>query len=420
MSSDLAIRVEQLGKRYYTPQRSAAREGIVKRHLKSLGLWRRSEEDYFWALRDLCFEVKQGEILGILGQNGSGKSTLLKILSGVTPPTTGRAEIHGRIGSLLEVGTGFHPDMSGRENVYMNGALLGIPKDEIRARFDEIVNFSGIEEFIDVPVKRYSSGMYVRLAYAVASMLRSDILILDEVLAVGDVAFQEKARENMRQAVNAGRTILFVSHNWHQITNICTQAIALNHGRIIAQGGVREVTMHLLRNVFRIDKNKDNCFCTSADLRTVSREFGCNAGVLTKIKVFDGNMKPTTFFKTGKPFVVQLYYSNAHCNMPYFMLTIVNQYGNYMTTLFSTHNSLDLIYPSNGVIECRVESLQIPEGDYVITACYGCWSGYEGSHRHLDYIPNALKIKIDTDGYVRYPATRDIDGTVHKSTWAIK
>src|SRR5262249_17526571 len=158
--------------------------------------------DFFWALRDVSFEVKRGEVLGIVGENGSGKSTLLKILSGVTPPTEGRAELHGRVGSLLEVGTGFHPDLTGRENIFFNGSLLGISVVEIRARLARIIEFSGIGEFIDVPVKRYSSGMYVRLAYSVAALLDSDILILDEVLAVGDDAFRQKTQEHIRQTTH--------------------------------------------------------------------------------------------------------------------------------------------------------------------------------------------------------------------------
>ena len=213
MSSDVVIRVEGLGKRYIAPHR-AGRDGLRVRlaaHLKEyVPFLRQGEDDYFWALKDVSFEVKRGEILGILGRNGSGKSTLLKILSGITQPTEGRAWLKGRIGSLLEVGTGFHPEMTGRENVFFSGAMLGLSQREVRAKFDEIVDFSGIEEFIDMPVKRYSSGMYVRLAYSVASMLRSDILILDEVMAVGDAAFREKSQKNIENAAGDGRTILFV------------------------------------------------------------------------------------------------------------------------------------------------------------------------------------------------------------------
>ena len=214
MSSDVVIRVEGLGKRYVAPGRDGS-DGLRARmaaHLKEyVPFLRHGEDDYFWALKDVSFEVKRGEILGILGRNGSGKSTLLKILSGITQPTEGRAWLKGRIGSLLEVGTGFHPDMTGRENIFFAGAMLGLSQREVRAKFDEIVDFSGIEEFIDMPVKRYSSGMYVRLAYSVASMLRSDILILDEVMAVGDAAFREKSQKNIEKAAKDGRTILFVS-----------------------------------------------------------------------------------------------------------------------------------------------------------------------------------------------------------------
>jgi lipopolysaccharide transport system ATP-binding protein len=202
----------------------------------------RSAAALFWALRDISFEVKQGEVLGIIGANGAGKSTLLKILSRITAPTKGEVRVKGRIGSLLEVGTGFHPDLTGRENIFLNGAILGMSRNDITRKFDEIVAFSGLEQFIDTPVKRYSSGMYVRLAFAVAAHLDPEILILDEVLAVGDAAFQKKCLGKMRDvAANQGRTVLFVSHNLQAVASLCSRAILLNEGKIESQGEVEPV-----------------------------------------------------------------------------------------------------------------------------------------------------------------------------------
>jgi lipopolysaccharide transport system ATP-binding protein len=197
--------------------------------------------EQFWALDDVSFEVKQGEVLGIIGRNGAGKSTLLKILSQVTTPTSGEIKIKGRIASLLEVGTGFHPDLTGRENVFLNGAILGMTKAEIRKKFDEIVAFSGIEEFIDTPVKRYSSGMYVRLAFAVAAHLEPEILICDEVLAVGDTEFQKKCMGKMKDVAEHGRTILFVSHNLEAVRKLCTRGVLLEDGRVILAGSTDSV-----------------------------------------------------------------------------------------------------------------------------------------------------------------------------------
>src|SRR5476651_543253 len=188
--------------------------------------------EQFWALDDVSFEVKEGEVLGIVGRNGAGKSTLLKILSQVTTPTSGQIKIKGRIASLLEVGTGFNPEMTGRENVFLNGAILGMTKAEIRKNFDEIVAFSGVEEFIDTPVKRYCSGMYVRLAFAVAAHLEPEILIVDEVLAVGDLSFQRKCMNRMREVSEHGRTILFVSHQIAAVTRLCEKALWLDGGKI--------------------------------------------------------------------------------------------------------------------------------------------------------------------------------------------
>ena len=195
--------------------------------------------EYVWALKDINFEVKRGEILGIIGKNGAGKSTLLKILSKVTGPTTGFIKYNGRIASLLEVGTGFHPELTGKENIYLNGAILGMTKAEINAKYDEIVEFSGCERYIDTPVKRYSSGMYVRLAFAVAAHLESEILIVDEVLAVGDAEFQKKAIGKMQEiSKGEGRTVLFVSHNMAAVQNLCTRGIVLENGCVVFEGDV--------------------------------------------------------------------------------------------------------------------------------------------------------------------------------------
>ena len=202
----------------------------------------------FWAVRDITFKVNRGERVGIIGRNGAGKSTLLKMLSKIVEPTTGRIEIHGRLSSLLEVGTGFHPELTGKENIFLNGAILGMTRAETLRKFDEIVDFSGVERFIDTPVKHYSSGMYMRLAFAVAANLEPDILLIDEVLAVGDLAFQQKCLGKIESITNSGRTVLFVSHNLGSISSLCTSAILMEAGRIAAIGDVAEVVMKYYRN----------------------------------------------------------------------------------------------------------------------------------------------------------------------------
>jgi lipopolysaccharide transport system ATP-binding protein len=248
--SDVAISVDELSKQYKIGKAIVRHDTLrdqVAASLKSLcrRSGRRSPmnhlEDTFWALEKVSFEVKTGEVVGIIGRNGAGKSTLLKILSRITPPTSGRVDIHGRVASLLEVGTGFHPELTGRENTYLNGAILGMKKAELERKFDEIVAFSGVERFIDTPVKRYSSGMYVRLAFAVAAHLEPEILIVDEVLAVGDAAFQKKCLGKMEDVAREGRTVLFVSHNMAAVRNLCPRAILLKNGRIELSGAAEEV-----------------------------------------------------------------------------------------------------------------------------------------------------------------------------------
>jgi len=257
-----AIRTESLSKFYRIGEHHAGyntlRETIVHtfsapfRHLrrnpKTSNL--NPQPGSIWALKDVSLEVKRGEVVGIIGRNGAGKTTLLKILSRITEPTEGRAEIRGRVGSLLEVGTGFHPELTGRENIYLNGAILGMKKAEIERKFDEIVAFGEIEKFIDTPVKRYSSGMRVRLAFAVAAHLDPEILLVDEVLAVGDAAFQKKCLGKMGEVTKEGRTVLFVSHNMVAVQTLCGQVIWLDNGRIIEEGEPDQVIMHYLQTAF--------------------------------------------------------------------------------------------------------------------------------------------------------------------------
>jgi lipopolysaccharide transport system ATP-binding protein len=253
--SDIVIRAEGLGKRYLIGHRSAESERYTtmrdaigraaKGLLRSAGdivrgrqLVIGDELEEFWALQEVSFEIKRGEVVGIIGRNGAGKSTLLKILSRITEPSAGRVEIKGRVASLLEVGTGFHPELTGRENIYLNGAILGMTRAEIKRKFDEIVEFAGVEKFLDSPVKRFSTGMYVRLAFAVAAHLEPEILVVDEVLAVGDAEFQSKCIGKMQDVAGLGRTVLFVSHNMAAVQHLCDTGILLSSGRVTERGGI--------------------------------------------------------------------------------------------------------------------------------------------------------------------------------------
>jgi lipopolysaccharide transport system ATP-binding protein len=258
----------------------------------------KGNSEYVWALKDVNFEVQQGEVLGIIGRNGAGKSTLLKILSRTTTPTTGHVKIKGRVASLLEVGTGFHPELSGRENIFLNGAILGMHKQEIKQKFDEIVDFSGVERYIDTPVKRYSSGMYVRLAFGVAAHLEPEILIVDEVLAVGDAEFQKKAMGKMKDvSTKEGRTVLFVSHNTRAIRAMCTGAVLLNNGKVSMSGDVETVTLNYLRKV------------NSASLEFTWTQIETIHGIrLIKISILDLNDNPLSQVTTTQDIKISVQY----------------------------------------------------------------------------------------------------------------
>jgi lipopolysaccharide transport system ATP-binding protein len=260
MTSNYSVRAEGLGKRYtifrdsarrYTALRDVMMErakSLSGRLLSGSGDRSGSNREDFWALKDLDFVISQGERVGIIGRNGAGKSTLLKVMSRITEPTSGTLRVRGRVASLLEVGTGFHPELTGRENIYLNGAVLGMRRKEIRSKFDEIVNFAEVEKFLDTPVKRYSSGMYVRLAFAVAAHLEPEILIVDEVLAVGDSSFQRKCLNKMEDVGQSGRTVIFVSHDLGAVARLCERAMLLDSGRLVKQGTVHDVVRTYLES----------------------------------------------------------------------------------------------------------------------------------------------------------------------------
>jgi lipopolysaccharide transport system ATP-binding protein len=295
MSNDLALRVRGVSKAYRIAHAHARATTIAEALMRRLRHpFASTTTEEFWAVRDIDFEVKKGEVVGIIGRNGAGKSTLLKLLSRITTPSTGRIELYGRVGSLLEVGTGFHPELTGRENIYLNGQILGMRKREINKHFDAIVDFAGVGRFLDTPVKRYSSGMYVRLAFAVAAYLESEILIIDEVLAVGDAEFQAKCLGKMHDVARDGRTVLFVSHNMPAVQTLCTSAWLLAGGRIIDSGPVESVARRYLQEGQRVT----NGYISLAEHDQRKRGHDVWLRGLT-LSTEDG--QPSALFATGQP-----------------------------------------------------------------------------------------------------------------------
>jgi len=314
----------------------------------------------FWALRDTDFEIQPGEVVGIIGPNGAGKSTLLKILSRITKPTTGLVELRGRVGSLLEVGSGFHPELTGRENIYLNGAVLGMSRREINRKFDAIVAFAEVEQFLDMPVKRYSSGMYVRLAFAVAAHLEPEILIVDEVLAVGDMAFQRKCMGRMSEVGKSGCTVLFVSHNMPAIEALCTRAILLDRGRIARSGDVDDVVREYHRRVKGAD---------ASGVAILDQGGSGPGGVrFRSIVLLDEEGNPTNLVPLGGTMHVRIGLDAPEpIDYPYIGVGIDDTLGQRLLTVY-TPLSYAAVERVEGLceVDCRVESFPLAPGDYWI------------------------------------------------------
>jgi lipopolysaccharide transport system ATP-binding protein len=359
--SNPAIIVEHLGKRYTIGHQRANRDGLrhaIESAIREPLTWLRSSRQKklqqvdFWALKDVSFQIKQGEVVGIIGSNGAGKSTLLKILSRITVPSEGRIRIDGRIASLLEVGTGFHQELTGRENIFLNGAILGMTRAEIVRKFDEIVEFSGIEEFLDTPVKRYSSGMYVRLAFAVAAHLEPEILIVDEVLAVGDAAFQKKCIGKMGSFARSGRTILFVSHNMDAVRTLCQRAILFDSGKIRADGDVDSVVEDYFSR-----------FSTGSGQQLR----GAHGLAIEKVVLKNDGGQETREFCPGEDLIIEITFDAQKClERPYFTLAVRGQKGNCFTANMLLDGHRPKFLNGKGKISCRFKAIPLLPQRYAV------------------------------------------------------
>ncbi|WP_310429331.1 ABC transporter ATP-binding protein [Chamaesiphon sp. VAR_48_metabat_135_sub] len=394
--SDTVIRVENLGKKYVLghqrQERYATLRDTISNSSKNLvdKLKGKSSADStyeeFWALKDVSFEIKQGDRVGIIGRNGAGKSTLLKILSRITEPTKGSIRIKGRVASLLEVGTGFHPELTGRENIFLNGAILGMGKVEIQRKFDEIVAFAEVEKFLDTPVKRYSSGMYVRLAFAVAAHLEPEILIVDEVLAVGDAQFQQKCLGKMEQIGNEGRTVVFVSHNMATIKHLCSTGILLKAGQVHKVGKPLDIISHYL---------SDAHVSSTVDLTDWQDRETTKAAKITSFVITDGEGNETTNFSIGDDLCFRLHTKfNEPIFNPSFGVIIHDSFGEYILDIRSTHSNFEVGRIDNLLtVQVRLDNLGLCPGRYLLSP----WINDAAAKVNIDYVKLCATIEIEAE-----------------------
>lgn len=355
---------------------------------------KKGNSDYVWALKDIAFDVKRGEVLGIIGKNGAGKSTLLKILSQVTTPTKGQVKVKGRIASLLEVGTGFNPDLTGRDNVFLNGAILGMSKQEIKDKFDEIIDFSGVERYIDTPVKRYSSGMYVRLAFAVAAHLEPEILIVDEVLAVGDAEFQKKCLGKMKDVSGQGRTVLFVSHNMAAVKTLCTTGVILENGVLTYQGTSDEacskyLSSSLQKSSEELASRKDRS--GNGDVRVSEIYFQDKSGNKMNQLISGDYAKLVVRFDNHK---------KETFNKVFLGVIIRNESDIVQTFIASDELGAELeINPAKNAFEIELNPFLLRGGRYSLSFTISIKQSVATSHNILDRVENALTFEVEKGDY---------------------
>ncbi len=410
---DLAVSVRGLSKSYVIAHNlnrpTNLREAIVDRLRHPLGQGGQGHE-MFWAIKNMDFDIRAGEVVGIIGRNGAGKSTLLKILSRITWPTTGEINIHGRVSSLLEVGTGFHPELTGRENVFLNGSILGMTRKEIKHKFDEIVDFAGVEKFLDTPVKRYSSGMYVRLAFAVAANLEPEILIVDEVLAVGDAEFQQKCLGKMQDvARHSGRTILFVSHNMNAVLQLCERAILLHQGQVVMDGLPDEV---MKSYVAEPEKG------SVVDLANHPNRDPSHPATLQSIALFDSEGHPGSVFEPGETVVIRVFTRSAvRIPKPQFSCGINNWRGErlFAVATYLSQSQLDYL-EGDRVLVGRFELPNLAPGKYSFDI------GLNAAHEtFVDVIYKAITLDESPSDYlgITRPLAPELGSIMVRSEWEV-
>jgi lipopolysaccharide transport system ATP-binding protein len=389
------IKVENLSKQYRIGARQESfptlRDSIANAFRAPLAKFRRNGEsaNTIWALKDINFEVAPGEVVGVIGRNGAGKSTLLKILSRITEPTSGRADIYGRVGSLLEVGTGFHHELSGRENIYLNGAILGMKRNEIGRRFDEIVSFAEIENFIDTPVKHYSSGMYMRLAFAVAAHLEPEVLLVDEVLAVGDVGFQKKCLGKMRDVGRQGRTVLLVSHNMGAVLNLCERVILITNGQVQYEGQTYEgVNSYHQLGYAMCEGEVDLSFHPARRPEALP--------LLKTIRLLDSSGAPKGRFMAGEKMMIEFTFDPViHLANPQFGVGVEDSQGSRIFAV-ATYLANSQLPPLRGPckVTCHIEELILAPGRYILSLSAG-----EPDNTLLDALECAVAFEVDHGNY---------------------
>lgn len=418
--SETVIRVENLSKKYalgrerergYRTLRDVI-AGKAKRLLRPLNGSTKAAAgngEEFWALKDVCFEIKQGEVLGIIGRNGAGKSTLLKILSRITEPTAGRVRIKGRVSSLLEVGTGFHPELTGRENIFLNGAILGMTRAEIKRKFDCIVAFAEVDKFLDTPVKRYSSGMYVRLAFAVAAHLEPEVLIVDEVLAVGDAQFQKKCLGKMAEVGRAGRAVLFVSHNMGAIEALCKTAIHLERGEVVASGDVPDVIRAYLGGAESIRQ--------CADLSQAERSQSGATTWFTEACVLSEANEPKTVFRVGEKLRIRLRLDGEErLPSPRIGIGVNDEMGRRIFTVGTEFDpNLELSVTGEQVVLCDIPELLLAPGRYQLTIALS------SAHELIDQIEGLIGFDVTESDFFKTGKfqRRDQGFFLCRSSWSV-
>lgn len=407
-SSPVAVAVCGVGKSYTIahdgPRANTLKEAIANRFRRPLGS---GTYETFWAVRDLSFEVKPGEVVGIIGRNGAGKSTLLKLLSRITGPSTGEIDIFGRVASLLEVGTGFHPELTGRENIFLNGSILGMRRREIARQFDAIVDFAGVEKFLDTPVKRYSSGMYVRLAFAVAAHLEPEILIVDEVLSVGDASFQKKCLNKMEEVGSSGRTILFVSHSMPTILRLCKRVVLLDSGRLVADGEAHQV----IRTYMSTD-GYGMAHRRWDDPRTAP---GNAVAKLRSVSIRDGRGEIAETIDIRRPFAIEVEYWNYQEALhPSVSIHLINSDGTVVFVSNDFNNRDWMRTPRKpGLVRasCQIPGNFMAEGQFSLLAAVCSYNPDEVHAIEHDAVSFQVVDRSDGDG-VRGPYGRDWPGVI--------